>query len=360
MVPGPLSEKTLGDPAAPVTVVEYASMTCPHCARFANDTFDAFKTKYIDTGKAFYILREFPLDQLALVAIVGARCAPEDKFFPIVEKLFREQNDWAFVDKPAPALIARLADEGAERGQFRACIADKRPRREHHQRREARRRSLRRQRNADVLLQRQTPRRRTDHRRGRRADGAAAARLANEAVDVVGAEADVGVVLAAHVDLGEDVLVAERVPVRIDVEHDAVDLKERDHLGEVFRHDEGVGLAGRLVDVAALLRHPVVLEVAPPALQDVAVDRIGVAVARQHAGAGDLQEIDPVALRHGEAERAEPDVRRLRHPDALVLGERRRDDQIGGHLGGLRQPVGSARVVVGGRARASASPQATE
>ena len=125
MVPGPLAEKTLGDPKAPVTVVEYASMTCPHCARFHNETFDAFKAKYIDTGRVFFVLREFPLDQLALVAIMAARCAPDDKFFPIVARLFREQNDWAFVDNPGPALMQRLKQEGFTDETFNTCISDK-------------------------------------------------------------------------------------------------------------------------------------------------------------------------------------------------------------------------------------------
>jgi protein-disulfide isomerase len=125
MVPGPLAEKTLGDPKAPVTVVEYASMTCPHCARFHNETFEAFRAKYIDTGKVFFVLREFPLDQLALVAIMAARCAPVDKFFPIVARLFREQESWAFVDNPGPALMARLLQEGFTDATFNACIGDK-------------------------------------------------------------------------------------------------------------------------------------------------------------------------------------------------------------------------------------------
>jgi protein-disulfide isomerase len=124
MVPGPLGEKTLGDPKAPVTVIEYVSMTCPHCARFANETFDAFKTKYIDTGKVFYVLREYPLDQLALVAIMAARCAPDDKFFPLIAQLFRDQNKWAFVENPGPALLSELQQVGITEAAFKECIAN--------------------------------------------------------------------------------------------------------------------------------------------------------------------------------------------------------------------------------------------
>ena len=122
MAPGPLPEMALGDPAAPVTIVEYVSMTCSHCADFHESTFKALKTKYVDTGKVYYALREYPIDPLAFAAIMAARCAPEDKFFPIVETLFRDQRTWAFVDKPAPALQAALVPHGFTDESFAACL----------------------------------------------------------------------------------------------------------------------------------------------------------------------------------------------------------------------------------------------
>jgi protein-disulfide isomerase len=125
MKPTVLGDRVMGDAKAPVTIIEYASLTCPHCAAFANDVFPQVKAKYIDTGKIRYILREFPLDQLALAAVMGARCAPEDKFFPLVETLFREQKDWAFIDNPGPALIARLAKHGLPEAAFMKCLEDR-------------------------------------------------------------------------------------------------------------------------------------------------------------------------------------------------------------------------------------------
>ena len=104
MAPGPLAEMTLGDPAAPVTVVEYASLTCPHCARFHTEVLPEFKKKYIDTGKVYFVFREFPLDQLSLAAFMLARCAAPGGYFPMVELLFTRQQEWAFVENPAPAL----------------------------------------------------------------------------------------------------------------------------------------------------------------------------------------------------------------------------------------------------------------
>src|SRR6187402_1420715 len=97
---------------------------------------------------------------------------------------------------------------------------------------------------------------------------------ANEPVHVLGPEATRLVVGAAHRDLGEHILVAERVPVGIDVEHDAVDLEQRDHFLHALGNHQRVGLARRLVDISALLRHPVVLEITPAALQHVAMHGI--------------------------------------------------------------------------------------
>ena len=77
MKPGPLPEAALGDANAPVKIVEYMSMTCPHCANFHNKTFEEIKKKYIDTGKVYFVLREFPFDPRAAAAFMLARCAPE-------------------------------------------------------------------------------------------------------------------------------------------------------------------------------------------------------------------------------------------------------------------------------------------
>ena len=122
MAPGPLPEMALGQPTAPVTIVEYASMTCPHCGRSFRETFPTLKTKYIDTGKVYFVFREFPLDQLAFAASMAARCAPADKSFPIIDTLFQQQDSWAYVDKPAPALVAQLEPFGFTQDSFAACL----------------------------------------------------------------------------------------------------------------------------------------------------------------------------------------------------------------------------------------------
>lgn len=124
LVAGPLGEQALGDPKAPNIVIEYASMTCPHCGRFHADVYPEFKKKYIDTGKAYFIFREYPLDPLATSAIMLARCAPADRYFPIVDLLFDQQNNWAFVQNPVPALQAVVKQAGITQEQFTACLTN--------------------------------------------------------------------------------------------------------------------------------------------------------------------------------------------------------------------------------------------
>jgi protein-disulfide isomerase len=124
MVPGPLGEEALGDPKAPVTVVEYVSMTCTHCARVHQTTFKTLKSKYIDTGKVYFVLREFPLEPLATAAIMLARCAPADKYFPAVSVMFELQNNWAFVDDQMPALLKILQPLGFTEDAFQSCLND--------------------------------------------------------------------------------------------------------------------------------------------------------------------------------------------------------------------------------------------
>jgi protein-disulfide isomerase len=124
MQPGPLGDMSLGDPKAPNVVIEYASMTCTHCQRFNAEVFKPFKAKFVDTGKAYYIFREFPLDPLATSAIMLARCAPPDRFFAIVDLLFQKQKDWAFVDDPKTALFNLMKQVGFTQESFDACLTN--------------------------------------------------------------------------------------------------------------------------------------------------------------------------------------------------------------------------------------------
>lgn len=121
---GPLGEKTLGDPQAPVTMVEYASLTCSHCGNFYRTTFSALKEKYIDTGKVYFVLREFPLDPLAMAAAMVARCGPEEDYFAIIDSMFLGQQSWAYVDNPGPALLELVKPYGFTDETFRACLND--------------------------------------------------------------------------------------------------------------------------------------------------------------------------------------------------------------------------------------------
>jgi protein-disulfide isomerase len=126
MKPQALPDLVLGSDKAPVTVVEYASMTCPHCAHFAEKTFPDFKKKYIDTGKVRYVLREFPLDPLAAAGFMLARCAGEtdkDRYYAMVDTLFRQQATW-IVDKPLPQLLNIAKQAGFSKESFDSCLAN--------------------------------------------------------------------------------------------------------------------------------------------------------------------------------------------------------------------------------------------
>jgi protein-disulfide isomerase len=116
-------EMTLGNPNAKVTVVEYASDTCSHCARFDAEVFPAFKAKYIDTGKVFYKFREFltPPEQVSAAGFLLARCAGKDKYFGVVEAIFRGQPE-IFSTGDAHGVLLRIAKSaGLTEAQFDAC-----------------------------------------------------------------------------------------------------------------------------------------------------------------------------------------------------------------------------------------------
>jgi protein-disulfide isomerase len=123
MVPGPLGDMTLGDPNAPNVIIEYASMTCPHCGRWHSDVYPQLKAKYIDTGKVYFIFRDFPLDQLATAAIMVAHCVPQ-RFFPLVDLMFDQQANWAFVNDPKTALQGLVKQAGIGQDQFNACLTN--------------------------------------------------------------------------------------------------------------------------------------------------------------------------------------------------------------------------------------------
>jgi len=111
-----------GKDDAPITIVEYASMTCGHCARFHAETYPLLLKNYIDTGKVRFILREFPLDPLAAAGFMLARCAGPDKRNLVIDLLFDKQKDWAYVDKPLEALSGLVKQTGMSEESFNACV----------------------------------------------------------------------------------------------------------------------------------------------------------------------------------------------------------------------------------------------
>jgi protein-disulfide isomerase len=126
MAPGPLEDISLGKADAPNTIVEYASMTCPHCAQFHKVVLPELQKKYFDTGQARLILREFPLDGLAVAAFMLARCSGPDRYYPMVSALFETQPTWAVPGaegKEKLLLIAKQA--GFSKEKFDQCLADK-------------------------------------------------------------------------------------------------------------------------------------------------------------------------------------------------------------------------------------------
>jgi len=122
---GPDGDVMVGSDKAPVTIIEYASMTCPHCAHFATTTFPELKQRYIDTGKVRYTLREFPLDALAAAGFMLARCGGNDKYMPIVDTLFAKQADW-IVKEPLPVLKSIAKQFGFTEDSFDQCLANQR------------------------------------------------------------------------------------------------------------------------------------------------------------------------------------------------------------------------------------------
>lgn len=115
-------QASLGKADAPVTVIEYASLTCPHCSEFYRTTLKPLKETFIDTGKVHFIYRPFPLNVVDLGAYTLAECRGEEYFMPMVDLLFSQQDNWAYVDKPLEALLNTVKQAGFTQESATACL----------------------------------------------------------------------------------------------------------------------------------------------------------------------------------------------------------------------------------------------
>jgi protein-disulfide isomerase len=124
--PVSLPDMALGPANAPVTIIEFASMTCPHCAAFNAEVFPKIKSEYIDTGKIRYVFREFPLDIKAAAGSMLARCIAKDdagKYFAVIDLLFKQQNDW--VIKNTTETLTRIGKQaGLTQQAVEECLKD--------------------------------------------------------------------------------------------------------------------------------------------------------------------------------------------------------------------------------------------
>jgi protein-disulfide isomerase len=122
MAIGPLPDIVQGSASAPATIVEYASVTCTHCAAFHETIWPDLKAKYVDSGRVKFILREFPLDPLATAGFMLARCSGPDKRNLLIDQLFSQQKSWAFVDKPIQPLLEIVKQTGMSQTEFETCL----------------------------------------------------------------------------------------------------------------------------------------------------------------------------------------------------------------------------------------------
>ena len=122
------TDMVLGDAQAPVTVVEYASTTCPACAAFHKDVFPAIEEKFINTGKIKFVFREFPTSpvELSLIGSVFARCTADEggaaSYFQVLKSLFNDQREWVYGDDPKASLLQIAAQTGMDEQAFDACL----------------------------------------------------------------------------------------------------------------------------------------------------------------------------------------------------------------------------------------------
>ena len=120
-----LKEKKMGLESANIEIIEFASLTCGHCAKFHNEVFPKIKEEFIDTGKVSFIYKDFPLDKFALKASVIARCSGEKKFFSFLKVLYSKQKDWTRTDDPFRSLLKIAKLGGLKNDEIKVCVGNK-------------------------------------------------------------------------------------------------------------------------------------------------------------------------------------------------------------------------------------------
>lgn len=120
-----LKEKKIGTKEANIEIIEFASLTCGHCAKFHNEVFPKIKKEFIDTGKVSFIYQDFPLDKFALKASVIARCSGEKKFFSFLKVLYSKQKDWTRTDDPFRSLLKIAKLGGLKNEEIKVCVGNK-------------------------------------------------------------------------------------------------------------------------------------------------------------------------------------------------------------------------------------------
>lgn len=122
MMTGTLPEMSLGRADAPVTIIQYQSLTCPHCRAFHRETFPEFKRTYIDTGKVRFIMREFPIGKQSGNATIALRCAPPGKYFALYGKFMEQQSSWVSQEVRLEPIFAVAKQVGMTQAQFDSCL----------------------------------------------------------------------------------------------------------------------------------------------------------------------------------------------------------------------------------------------
>jgi protein-disulfide isomerase len=123
LVTGSLEDRFIGNENAPITIIEYASMTCSHCADFHAGVYPELKEKYVDTGIVKFIFREFPIDQLAVALSMLGRCVEDEKYFPFINILFRQRAQW-LIEQPIEPLKNLSKQAGLTNKLFDQCLKD--------------------------------------------------------------------------------------------------------------------------------------------------------------------------------------------------------------------------------------------